>query len=133
MTCGNCEYTDGMCYLSDPPKRKCTITNEFHYYDDECNCEAFRLAKEQEQKQVLEILNTPPTIIMDGVASEFCFPKDFGKPPQDAFENIAIGSTPCVICREPIIVNSLGEGPRVCEDCKRAILFIRNKFKEELI
>lgn len=37
MKCGNCDKTDGRCYLSDPPKVKCTITDQFHFYDDECN------------------------------------------------------------------------------------------------
>lgn len=37
--CGNCDKTDGLCYTSDPPQVKCTITGEFHYYDDECNVE----------------------------------------------------------------------------------------------
>lgn len=36
--CGGCKYTDGLCYTSNPPKVKCTITGDFHYYDDECNC-----------------------------------------------------------------------------------------------
>ena len=35
--CGNCDKTDGICYTSHPPKVKCSITNEFHYYDDFCN------------------------------------------------------------------------------------------------
>ena len=132
MICGECKFTDGMCYTSNPPKRKCTITSEYHCYHDECNCEAFRLAKEQEQKQVLDILNTPPTLIADNAAINSCFSEDFGKPLQDAFENVAIYSTACVICREPIAVNFLGGGPRVCEDCKKAVLFIRNRFKQEI-
>lgn len=37
--CGACKYTDGICYTSNPPKVKCTITGDFHYYDDECDCE----------------------------------------------------------------------------------------------
>ena len=36
-TCGSCDQTDGMCYTSDPPKVKCTITGEYHSYDDMCN------------------------------------------------------------------------------------------------
>lgn len=37
--CGGCKYTDGYGYMSDPPKVRCTITGDFHHYDDECNCE----------------------------------------------------------------------------------------------
>jgi hypothetical protein len=43
MLCGECKYTDGLEYLSDPVKVKCTITEEFHNKDDECNCEFSRL------------------------------------------------------------------------------------------
>lgn len=37
MKCGNCDKTDGLCYTSNPPKVKCTITGKFHEYDDECD------------------------------------------------------------------------------------------------
>lgn len=37
MKCANCEYNDGMVYTSLPPKYRCTITNEFHFGDDNCN------------------------------------------------------------------------------------------------
>ena len=37
--CAYCEYNDGMVYTSIPPKYKCTITNEFHLGDDDCNVE----------------------------------------------------------------------------------------------
>lgn len=43
MRCGNCDKTDGLCYTSNPPKVKCTITGEFHEYGDECD--AFRTAE----------------------------------------------------------------------------------------
>ena len=39
MNCANCEHNDGMVYTSFPPKYKCTITNEFHFGDDDCNVE----------------------------------------------------------------------------------------------
>ena len=35
--CGGCEKTDGCVYTSIPPKVKCTVTGEFHNYDDVCN------------------------------------------------------------------------------------------------
>lgn len=37
MKCGNCDKADGLCYTSNPPKVKCTITGKFHGYDDECD------------------------------------------------------------------------------------------------
>lgn len=38
--CAYCEYNDGMVYTSIPQKYKCTITNEFHLGDDDCNVES---------------------------------------------------------------------------------------------
>lgn len=38
MCCGNCNNTDGMYCYSNPPKVKCIITGEYHYYNDKCNC-----------------------------------------------------------------------------------------------
>lgn len=37
MKCGVCDKTDGFCYVSLPPKVKCSVTGEFHDYNDECN------------------------------------------------------------------------------------------------
>lgn len=42
MKCGNCNYTDDLCYTSNPPKVKCTITGKLRYYGEECD--AFRAA-----------------------------------------------------------------------------------------
>lgn len=39
MKCANCEHNDGMIYTSMPPKYRCTITNEFHFGDNDCNAE----------------------------------------------------------------------------------------------
>ena len=78
MTCGMCPFTDGMCYTSDPPKRKCTITGEFHYYDYECNCEYSRLPKEKEKSGESLIERFPESAIRvnaDSIAaSEYNFP-----------------------------------------------------------
>ena len=38
-TCADCKYNDGFCYTSFPPHYKCTITNEFHFGDYECDIE----------------------------------------------------------------------------------------------
>lgn len=47
MICGECNYTDGLVYTSNPPQVKCTITGEFHYNDDVCNCEFRRLWRDR--------------------------------------------------------------------------------------
>lgn len=36
-TCGVCDKTDGICYTSNPPKVRCTITGEFHLHSDICS------------------------------------------------------------------------------------------------
>ncbi len=41
--CGQCNKTDGICYTSNPPKVKCTVTGEFHLYDDQCNIKPPRI------------------------------------------------------------------------------------------
>lgn len=41
--CGQCNKTDGVCYTSNPPKVKCTVTGEFHLYDDQCNIKSPRI------------------------------------------------------------------------------------------
>lgn len=37
MKCGECNLNDGLCYTSNPPQVKCTITGEFHTHDHECD------------------------------------------------------------------------------------------------
>ena len=36
-TCSNCAHNDGMVYTSNPPKWKCTLTNEWHEGDFKCD------------------------------------------------------------------------------------------------
>lgn len=45
--CGGCDQTDGFCYTSNPPQVKCTITGNFHFYDDKCDCEPGREEERQ--------------------------------------------------------------------------------------
>lgn len=131
MTCGNCEYTDGMCYTSNPPKRKCELTGEFHFYDHQCDCNIVKLLEEQRQKEVEELLDKPLIVKLNAVdagsVSEYLCP----------IENTVSTHTcriiPCMICGQDLEVDLFTAGPQICEDCKKAILFIRNKFKEELI
>jgi hypothetical protein len=41
-------------------------------------------------------------------------------------------ATRCLVCAADVPVYFLGGGPKICRDCKKAIEFIRTKFKEEL-
>lgn len=36
MRCANCSFTDGLCYMSYPPRYRCTFTGE--YYDGFHGC-----------------------------------------------------------------------------------------------
>ena len=44
-TCSNCEHNDRICYISNPPKWKCTLDNKYHTADYRCQHWA-----EQQQK-----------------------------------------------------------------------------------
>lgn len=101
MRCGKCEKIDGMCYTSNPSKVKCTITNEFHYLDDECN------------------IATSTINISNSIES-------------------SIG-TNCMICEETIVLTPeeqtlLQYGHsihnKICDKCKRAILYIREQIED---
>lgn len=133
MTCGMCPFTDGLCYTSNPPKKKCTITDEFHYYDDECNCEYTRLLKEKEKSGASLIDRFPESTIkanMDSIAaSEYEFPDTIT---EYIYEPITNLGTPCLICGETVLIDIWGIGPKVCDSCKKAIELIKEKFKEEL-
>ena len=58
-TCAFCEKTDGMCYTSNPPKRKCTITGKFHEYDHICdvsitNADRIRAMSDEELAELFD-------------------------------------------------------------------------------
>ena len=54
MKCGYCNYTDGICYTSNPPQVKCTITGKFRYYGEECD--AFQKATIVKPKHAIPCL-----------------------------------------------------------------------------
>lgn len=57
MNCANCEHNDGMVYTSFPPKYRCTITNEFHFGDDDCNVEFAPMEKKMTDKEALKVFS----------------------------------------------------------------------------
>lgn len=63
MTCGSCPFTDGLCYTSLPPQVRCNITNEFHYYSDECNCIERMQSQKEELDFVKKKLSEPGTLM----------------------------------------------------------------------
>ena len=56
MNCGLCDKTDGMCYTSQPPQVKCTVTGEFHLFSDKCNViELFQQVKAERDAAVRDL------------------------------------------------------------------------------
>lgn len=60
-TCAFCDKTDGLCYTSNPPVRKCTITGKFHNYNHICdvpktNADRIRAMSDEE---LLNLLSAP--------------------------------------------------------------------------
>ena len=56
MNCGLCDKTDGMCYTSQPPQVKCTVTGEFHLFSDKCNViELFQKVKAERDAAVRDL------------------------------------------------------------------------------
>ena len=47
-------------------------------------------------------------------------------------EPIYMYATKCLVCDTEVPVSFLGGGPMICPDCKKAIKFIKERFKEEL-
>lgn len=43
--CCNCEFNDGFIYPTMPPKYKCTITNQYHFGNFDCNLELAPVVK----------------------------------------------------------------------------------------
>lgn len=120
MTCGMCPFNDGMCYTSNPPKRKCTITGEFHFYDDECNCVGARLCKELERASLDKSPTEPVYLNIDGSATGDIY-------------GIATTSitTPCIICGEDVAMDIVNGRPGVCDRCKEAVQFVKDKLMGE--
>ena len=126
MLCGSCSLTDGMCYTSNPPKVKCTITNEFHLYGDECNCESVRASRAEEQEQIQKMILDQPLVAIN---------YDGTNAPSIAFSGVEavldsvtseaiVGDTPCLVCGERIGLNIFDCGPKFCKTCNKAILYI---------
>lgn len=126
MNCGACSFTDGYCYTSLPPKVKCTITDECHYYDDICNCEEVRAQKAAE--------SASGTLLITEEAGSY---KGLLNPAlhtgtTDECTAIAVGCTSCLVCGDDVILTWYEGGPKICSACQKTIKFIKEKFKKEL-
>lgn len=116
MKCGSCPHTDNVIYTSMPPQVKCGITGRFHYYEDECDCAVsddtavIRVAEpsEEELEKFRDMLNDQ-SFIGTLAPVEYC--------------------TSCLICGDSIPVSVWESHVKICEDCKKAIMFIKERFK----
>lgn len=127
MLCCNCPYTDGLLYLTDPPKVKCVITEEFHYKDFECNCECARLARANTMEDTAADTSVSVSVSVDNAE-----PINW----DDAYSTVATiapvySFATCLVCRESFPVSVFESPTKICEDCKKAILFIKERFKGE--
>lgn len=111
MTCGDCPNTDGYHYTSYPAKVKCTITGEYHCFSDECDCNPIQVRDEKQLNAFKDMLSdTTSTIRFEDLV-----PVDRG--------------THCLVCGEGISLSMSEHGPKICEECKKAILFIKEHFR----
>ena len=164
MNCGSCELTDKFCYCSMPPKVKCIVTNEFHYYDDECNCvEAAKLQNEELERfkrKIREPCEPAPILALNYDGPSAPSVAFIGETPaaerkslnklhvNSETSNIGVldteawvraasqvteGSTPCLVCGESVMVNLFESYTKICPICKKAIMYIREKFGKEFV
>lgn len=141
MTCGSCPYTDGLVYTSMPPKVKCIITGDFHEYAEECNCENARKVKENldryaeakgESKLYSSSVGNDLTVTSAAEAAPIKAIELGSTGIANIFDSLChseIG-TPCLICGESVAVDFVGSGPKICEDCKQAVLHVKELLKK---
>lgn len=133
--CRCCPNTDGLVYTSNPPKVRCKITGEFHYFDDECD-----VSSDLEKNKNLKNSNTDNSNISSDNLTTPCINLETDATTATASIDITNNSTrlatSCIICGESIELNdneklSLQYGlsihSKVCEKCKEAVLYIREQ------
>lgn len=147
MTCGKCPYTDGLVYTSLPPKVKCIVTGEFHEYADLCNCENARKVKENLNSYAA--VKGERALYRNQEVSNFATTQGDSMTPLQATEiNSAVTEigatavasifdavcaeigTPCLICGETVEIGYFGGGPKICEECKQAVLHVKELLKK---
>ena len=140
MTCGSCNYTSGDCYYSMPPKVRCIVTGEYHLYSDECNCTDTVASRTRaaELGYLAKRLNEPGALAAISIERDKAPVVETKVDPSICQEDIekyltapiCAHETGCLIC--DTAMQYLGVGPLICNDCRKVINFIKEKFKEEL-
>jgi len=103
MRCGNCDKTDGVIYTSNPPKVKCSISNEYHFFEDQCNVLSSAIAKD-----IMAYLEIGTTCIVCG-------------------ESVLLTQKEkCEIYHGKSSIDN-----KVCDKCRRAILKMRESLNED--
>ena len=132
MQCGVCSFTDGMCYTSNPPKVKCTLTGTYHYYGDECDCESIRSTREQENPSLIksivkdvDYLSCPSLTLTERELAEFLASDSI------AYEAVTTICVPCLICGEDVPMGLYGNSSKICDSCKEAVKFVKDKLMEK--
>jgi hypothetical protein len=128
-----------------PPKVKCVITGEFHYYNDVCNCEDVKDSKAEELKHIKKMLSEPlmcyqpddtPKLNASELTSSSIISIFDGPNLSNAIGTTEIAACTicvrCAVCEKEVAMSWYNQGVYVCEDCKKAVKFIKEKFKEEL-
>lgn len=141
MTCGSCPYTDGLVYTSMPPKVKCTITGDFHEYSENCSCENARKVKENLDRYAEA--KGESRSCSDSIGHDLTVAAVTASTLAEAIEPVSTGiasilnsqcyaeiGTPCLVCGETVVVGFVGGGPRICKECKQAVLHVRDLLKK---
>lgn len=144
MTCGKCLYTDGLVYTSLPPKVKCILTGEFHEYADLCDCEYARKVKESLDR-CTKAKGEPRLYSSDFIGNDLDTSSAAEIAMTKAVEPVFTGitntfdplcqlevSTPCLICGEPVDLGFVFGAPKICEECKKAVLYAKVLYAKEL-
>ena len=129
-----CPLTDGMCYTSNPPKCKCTITGEYHYYADECNCDMARTQKDFEHKSIIKNIVDPMLDISYNSYGQLAINGFEASETESSIDLSVVASnysTNCIICGEEVIIQEWESAYKVCNKCKEAIQFVKDKLMEK--
>ena len=136
-----------------PPKCKCTITNNFHYFGDACDCEEARaqkvvddIALAVEKKAAAPedhivingfdtlVNNKAPTINISANTTKLSDAEiTWGVKREEIPITAITASTPCLICGADLAITFYDARlPKVCPECQKAVKFIKEKFKSEI-
>jgi hypothetical protein len=131
-----------------PPQVRCNITGKFHYYEDDCDCEDIKAEKAAEFAKIRELISKPGALrainydapngplvgysnVLTADEATMAYESIVKLPLYgESIELETVGTT-CLICGESVPCYT-GEGKKICATCKKAVMYIREKFSKEL-